>query len=82
MCLICKSYCLQKLHSPLFCFFSLDSIDLQRKADIIQHAFLHEQIEMLKDHADITPHQSQLLTGKCHQVFSIHKHLAGGRLLQ
>ena len=56
--------------------------DLHGNTDIFQTSPLHEQVELLKDHADGTALLDELLGGHNAQVLAVNDHLTGGGTLQ
>ena len=77
-----KTHHVQQLHGPRPGLFPAHAGDLQRIADVSQHASLGQQVEALKDHADRLPKLQKLLPGKLCHAFPINDNLAVRRLLK
>ena len=73
---------LQQLLGLLLGIGGLHAGDLHGKTDIFQTSPLHEQVELLKDHADGTALLDELLGGHNAQVLAVNDHLTGGGTLQ
>ena len=56
--------------------------DLHGEADVAQAGALHEQVELLEDHADGAALLPQLGGGQLHEILSVDDHLARCRALQ
>ena len=80
--LVGKSHHVQKFQRPLFGFGRGDTGDLHGEADVFEAGALHEQIELLEDHADGPAHLQKRPGGQGGHVLAVDDHMAGGGLLQ
>ena len=65
---------LQKLSRLLPGLLFLHPEDFQRKAHIIQHRSLHQQIEMLKNHRHAVAHLPKLFIAAGRQIHTVDQH--------
>ena len=72
----------EELHRPLLCLLFLDARDLQREADVAQHAALLEEIEALEDHADGAAELQKFPARQSGNALAVDDHFAGARLLE
>jgi hypothetical protein len=67
------------LRTDFICRFARE---FQRKGDIVIDCRGGQQVEMLKDHADVAPLLAQLALRHLHEIAPAHEHLAARRTLK
>ena len=80
--LVGQAHDVQQLPGPLLPVRLARPGDLHGEADVFQAGALHEQVELLEDHADGPPLGDELLPAHGAQVRPVDEHLPGGGPLQ
>ena len=69
---VLQAHDLQEFPGPGDGFLPGRAGELQREADVVQGAALHQQVEALKDHGDGLPGLAQLLGGEGGDLLTVH----------